>query len=405
MLLQFIISLKNTMSLPILRLKKNEDRRLRSGHLWIYSNEVANSLTDFTPGELVIVEASNNKTLGVAYVNPHSLICARLISHDPKIILDETLLKNRLYAALQLRETIFDKPFYRLVFAESDNLPGLIVDRYADILVLQITTMGMEKLIPTIVDILQKMLSPQAILLRNDSSIRKLENLELYVKAAFGEPPQHVNLEENGVKFTAPIWEGQKTGWFYDHRLNRARLKDYVKNKRVLDVFSYLGGWGIQAAALGAKEVFCLDSSELALNYVQQNAALNNVSNKVHILAHDAFAGLTQLNDADEKYDVIILDPPAFIKKRKDIKEGINAYHRINELALRLIANNGILISASCSKHLQRDAFLDILRQTSVRSHLHLQILEQGHQGPDHPVHPAMTETDYLKAFFTHVSH
>jgi len=227
-----------------LQLKKREERRLRAGHVWIFSNEIdtkATPLNNYEPGQLIEIIASNGKSLGTGYVNPHSLICARLVSRDPRHPLNSSLFVHRVKIALSLRERLYEKPYYRLIFGESDGLPGLVVDRYADILVVQITTAGMEHWREEIVAALSKVLKPSSILLRNDNSIRSMEGLASYVETALGVVPESVLLEENGVQFNAPILSGQKTGWFYDHRENRARLARYVQGKRVLDVFSYLG--------------------------------------------------------------------------------------------------------------------------------------------------------------------
>jgi 23S rRNA (cytosine1962-C5)-methyltransferase len=237
----------------------------------------------------------------------------------------------------------------------------------------------------------------QSILLRNDSGIRQQEGLEKYIKVGFGTPDEKITLEENNAIFNAPLSEGQKTGWFYDHRLNRSRLEAYVSEQRVLDVFSYLGGWGIQAAKYGAKEVVCVDSSALAISLIQENAELNNVADKVKTIQGDAFVALKNLAEAKEKFDVIILDPPAFVKKIKDKKEGSLAYMRINEAALKLLVPGGILISCSCSMHMSYDDLVQAIRRASLHASCELQILERGHQAPDHPVHLAIPETDYLK--------
>jgi 23S rRNA (cytosine1962-C5)-methyltransferase len=389
------------MDLPTLRLKKNEDRRLRMGHVWIYSNEIdikTTPLKNFTPGQEVRVEAHDKSTFGIAYINPHSLISARLISRSGLARLDQAFLCKRLKDALSGRERLFAKPFYRLVFGESDGLPGLVVDRFGDDLVVQINTAGMEMKKDEIIAALRKTIpSTTSILLRNDSPSRLHEGLDTYVTAAFGTPPKHVLLEENGTSFYAPLWEGQKTGWFYDHRLNRSRLKDYVEGQRVLDVFSYLGGWGIQAAKFGACEVVCLDISTLAAQAIADNAKLNQVEDKVSVICEDVFIGLKNLHQTKEKFDVIILDPPAFVKKQKDKKEGLIAYQRVNEAALKLLNPGGILISCSCSMHVEYDDLLQVLRRASFNTSTELQIVERGHQAPDHPVHPAIVETDYLK--------
>lgn len=394
-------------SLPELRLKKNEDRRLRAGHAWIYSNEVdtrQTPLKNFDAGQWCHVTNSRGRVLGTAYVNPNTLICARLVSRHEKQILTPELLKKKIQQALNLRQQVFSIPCYRLVYAESDGLPGLVVDRFFDTLVVQITTAGMNTIQDDILTALTDIINPKTILLRNDSHSRELEGLELYSKTVLGELPGLVELEENNTRFVTSLEHGQKTGWFYDHRLNRQRTQQYVKDKRVLDVFSYVGGWGIEALQAGAKEATCLDASGLALDLAKQSAALNNCDDRFKSLQGDAFDVLKSLVDEKEQYDVVILDPPAFVKRRKDLKEGSLAYRRINKLAMNLVKDDGILVSASCSYHLAADQLLNEIRQASYQSDVTCRVLEQGHQGADHPVHPAMKETDYLKSFICHIT-
>lgn len=390
--------------LAILKLKSQTDRRLRAGHLWVYSNEVdtaATPLKNFQPGQQVVVENAKGKAMGLATVNPHSLICARLFSRDLNYPLDKSLLVHRLNIALSLRAGISEQPYYRLVYGDSDFLPGLVVDRFGDVLVVQIGSAGMELLKSELVEALCQVLNPRGILFKNDSRMRAAEQLPEYVEVVYGEVPELVPLIENGVHFEAPVFTGQKTGWFYDHRGSRARLVDYVRGKRVLDVFSYIGGWGVQAAAFGAESVSCLDSSATALDLVESNAALNGVQEKVSTLQGSAFEAMKVLIDEGERYDVVIIDPPAFIPRRKDIKSGEQAYRRVNELAMRLLGKEGVLVSGSCSMHLARERLNDILRASARHLDRDLQILEQGGQSFDHPVHPAITETEYLKAVFT----
>ncbi|AMO58658.1 SAM-dependent methyltransferase [Endozoicomonas montiporae] len=390
-----------------LRLKDRADRRLKAGHLWIYSNEVdtkATPLKGFETGELVAIENAAGKAIGTGYVNPNTLICARLVSRDAKYMLDKSLLVHRVKVALSLRERLFDKPYYRLIFGDSDSLPGLVVDRFGDVLVVQISTAGMEAVKDQIVEALVQVLKPTGVLLKNDGTSRKLENLPEYIEVAHGEVADEVELEENGVRFLAPVMKGQKTGWFYDHRLNRDRLRHYVKGKRVLDVFSYVGGWGVQCAAFGAEEVICVDASEKAVDLVHRNAELNGLQDKVGTMQGDAFEALKQLKAEGEQFDVIIVDPPAFIKRRKDVKAGELAYRRINEMAMRLLGKDGILVACSCSMHLQRDSMLDALRAGSRHIERTLQIIEQGHQGPDHPILPAIPETEYIKAMTARIT-
>ena len=393
-------------TLPPLRLKKNEERRLKAGHLWVYSNEIdidKTPLKDFSPGTAVSIEDSQGHVLGNAYVNPHSLISARLISRDAKYVLDQSLITHRLNIALSLREQCFAQPFYRLVHGEGDNLPGLIVDRFADVLVVQITTAGMEMQKQAIITALEKTLKPAAIVLRNDSPSRKAEELDSYVETASGTLPESVLLEENNTRFEIDVLSGQKTGWFYDHRMNRARMQHYVKDKRVLDVFSYIGGWGIQALTAGANEVMCIDTSAKAVDRIHHNASLNKVEDKLVSVEGDAFEALKSLRQERERFDVVIIDPPAFIKRKKDFKEGLTAYRRINQMALQVLNKGGYLVSASCSFHLKRTQLHDTILKASRHIDRNAQIIEQGHQGPDHPVHPAIAETDYLKAFITRI--
>ncbi|CBV43706.1 class I SAM-dependent rRNA methyltransferase [Halomonas elongata] len=388
-------------ALRSLRLKKNADRRLKAGHLWLYSNEIdiaATPLKDFAPGEQAVVEAANGKAMGVAYVNAHSLICARLVSRDAGTVLDRSLLVHRLNQALSLRQRLFAKPFYRLVHGEGDLLPGLVIDRFDDVLVVQLNTAGMEAVREPLLDALDKVLSPRVVVLRHDTSGRRMEGLEGGVEVLGDEPPESVELEENGVRFIAPVMDGQKTGWFFDHRANRSWLNGLVAGKRVLDLFSYVGGWGVQAAAHGASEVLCVDASERALQGVAENAELNGLQERVAVGEGDAFEALAALKADDERFDVVILDPPAFIKKRKDMAAGERAYGRLNREAMRLLGRDGLLVSASCSMHLGMDRLTDVVRGAARHQDRHGQVIFQGHQGPDHPVHPAIPETSYLKA-------
>ncbi len=393
-------------SLPVLVLNAQADRRLKLGHLWIYSNEVDTArspLKQFEMGQQALVTTNSGKPLGIALMNPTSLICGRIINRDESHPLNKSLLVHRFKQALALRELTFSEPYYRLVYGDSDLLPGLVVDRFGDYLVVQIAGAGMELVKNDIIDALVQVLKPEGILLSNDHSARALENLPEYTEVVYGSVPEAVELIENGTRFMAPIHGGQKTGWFYDHRVNRAQLQQYVKGKRVLDVFSYIGGWGVQAAKAGASEVVCVDASESALDGVEQNAALNGVEDIVSTIQGKAIDVLKHLIAENERFDIVVLDPPAFIKKRKDQKAGEAAYRHINELGMRLLGRDGLLVSASCSMHLGKDTLVEIVRAAGRHLDRHVQIIGQGGQGPDHPVHPAIPETDYLKAVFARV--
>jgi len=253
-----------------------------------------------------------------------------------------------------------------------------------------------------VLEALDKVLRPAGILLRADSSIRKLEGLDSY-QQVIGNVPEELTVKEHGLSFAVSLREGQKTGWFYDQRLNRARLRNYVRGKRVLDVFSYAGAWGLQAAAAGAAEVLCVDASGAAVERIHGNAQANGLSDRVASVEGDAFEVLAQLRLNQEKFDVVVLDPPAFIKRKKDARAGEQAYHRLNQLAMQVLKKDAILVSASCSHHLPESSLQTILLQSSRHLDRSLQILERGHQAPDHPLHPAIAETAYLKALFCRV--
>ncbi|HEU5281105.1 MAG TPA: class I SAM-dependent rRNA methyltransferase [Gammaproteobacteria bacterium] len=387
-----------------LSLKKGEDGRLRSGHPWVYSNEIDTTkspLSSYTAGELVRVVDHHGSKMGVGTINPQALITVRLLSTDASAAFDHQFFTKRLTAALALRERLFNTPHYRLVFSEADALPGLVIDRYGQHAVVQINTAGMEAMRDVIGAALKEVIPElTSILLSNENSMRTHEKLNSYQEDLLGLTPAETIIQENGVSFSIPLLAGQKTGWFYDHRLNRLRLKDYVKDKRVLDVFSYLGGWGIQAAAFGAASVDCIEASKLACDLIKHNATLNNVADKVTVIQSDAFDAMKALIQAGKTYDVITLDPPAFVKRAKDRREGMLAYQRVNELALKLLSPGGVLVSCSCSMHVSLEELQSLVQRAAVRTRTSLQILERGHQGPDHPIHPAIPETDYLKAIF-----
>jgi 23S rRNA (cytosine1962-C5)-methyltransferase len=387
--------------MPNLILKAKADRRLRQGHLWIYSNEIDVSkspLQNFMPGEQANVLDAKGKALGTAIVNPKQLICGRLVSRKADEPLNQERFIMRLSAAYQSREQLFDDQSYRWIYGDSDGLPGLVIDRFGDVIVVQISNAGIELLLEPLLAAINHVVPKLNILLKNDGKMRALEGLESYVRVAQGEVPKHCALKENGVHFLAPVWDGQKTGWFYDHRLNRRRVQKLAAGKRVLDVFSYIGGWGIQAAAAGASEVVCVDASAQALDLVHQQAQLNSVGEKVNTLKGDAFVAMKQLHEDGERFDIVIIDPPAFIARRKDIKAGELAYQRANQLAMRLLKPEGILVSASCSMHLERGRLTQLLQDACRKNGRMGQVLEQGGQGGDHPVHPAIPETEYLKS-------
>ena len=387
-----------------LRLKAHEERRLRAGHLWAYSNEIdtaATPLKGLTPGSLCRLEDARGKTLGIGYVNPHVLLSVRLLTGKGDAVIDRTWFERRLRQALALRERIYPSPHYRLVFGESDGLPGLVIDRYGDVLSVQLSTAGMEALKEPLLEALQAVLQPAGILFRNDNAMRQTEGLPAEDQV-WGRVPDEIELLESGVRLVAPLASGQKTGFFYDQHANRDRVLPYVKGARVLDVFSYVGGWAARAAAGGAASVACVDSSELALAYAARNMAAQGPPGETY--RGDALDVMKQLRAEGRQFDVVVVDPPALIKRKKDEEAGQAHYGALNRAAMHLLAADGLLVSCSCSHHLSEEQLQRILLRESRQAGRRLQILERGGQGPDHPVHPAIPETLYLKAFYCRVT-
>ena len=398
------------MSIPVLKLKRGEDRRLRSGHLWIFSNEVdtaATPLSAFEPGAVVDVRSDRDQFLGFAYVNPRTLIAARIVGRDPAYPLDGSLIVHRLRVALALRERLYREPYYRLVYGESDGLPGLVIDRYGDVLVAQSGTAGIDRLRAEIEVAIEKVTHAKTIVWKNDSGARELEGLTQSVSLSGVETgvavPVDIAVREQGIDYTAPLAEGQKTGWFYDQAANRERLRRYLPpGARVLDICSYVGAWAVSALKGGAASATCVDSSATALEYVARNAKANGV--EIETIRDDAFDALQALNASGARFDVVIVDPPAFAKRKKDAPQALAAYRKLNQLAMPLIERDGLLVSCSCSYHMAADDLQTGIQAAARHSSRFVQVLEQGGQSPDHPVHPAIPETRYLKAFFCRVT-
>lgn len=392
------------LQLPALRLKRNEDRRLHAGHLWVFSNEVDTAqtpLVKFKAGEVVRVLAHNDRALGLAYVNPQSLISARLL--ETWKLPDAAWFASRIRLALALRERLYAEPYYRVVYGEADGLPGLVIDRYGSKCVVQIGTAGMELLKAHIQEAVLQVLKCETLIFKNDGAARELEGLAAYVEVVNGKADELGLVIEGGSRFQVPLAEGQKTGWFFDQAANRRALTKYVrKGARVLDVFSYVGAWGARAARDGAALVLCVDSSAAALDLVAKNAEINSL--KIDTRKGDAFDVLEALAKERAQFDVVILDPPAFAKRKKDLPKALAAYKRLNQLAMALLAGDGILVSCSCSYHVSADEFQDAISKAARGAGKHLQVLETGGQAPDHPVHPAIPETRYLKAYFCRVN-
>ncbi len=393
--------------LPRLKPKPREDKRMRQGHMWIYSNEVdtaATPLKGLTAGTEVLVLAASGKPLGRALASPHSVICARLFSRDPDQGFDRPLLVERFRAALALRERLYPgSGCYRLFYGEADGLSGVIIDRYRDVLVCQLNTAGMEQRRDLLVDALREVVGPRTLIFKHDADVREAEGLGKYIDVVGETPPELVSLAENGVEFLAPVSAGQKTGWFYDHRENRARTAALAPGARVLDAFSYIGGWGLQALAWGADSLLAVDSSAPALEILEQNAVAQGVADRVQVQRGDAFTVLEALADAGERFGLVVIDPPALVKRRKDLGAGQHGYQRLARLGMRLTDQDGLLLFASCSLHFTQEMLRDTIRAAARHVDRHAQLLGQWGLGPDHPVHPAIAEMDYLGAALVRV--
>jgi len=392
-------------ALPPLVLKAREERRLQAGHLWIFSNEVdvdATPLTAFEPGAHAAVQSSTGRFLGYAYVNPRTLISARLVGRDPEYPPGKSLLVHRLRIAAALRKRFSDSPFHRLVYGEGDFLPGLVVDRYGDVLVAQLGTAGMEAMKAEVQEALVKVVAPKALLWKNDSPVRELEGLARYVEPAFGDVPDSVEVPEGGVNFRVPLASGQKTGWYFDQTANRALFAAHARGARVLDVFSYAGAFGLQAARAGAQSVTCVDSSGPALAAASATADANGL--EAELLEGDAFDTLEALHAGRRRFDAVVVDPPAFIKRKKDHPKGLAAYRRVNQLAMQLLDRDGLLMSCACSYHLAPGELVDAVQRAARHLDRFAQLVAVGGQSPDHPVHPAIDETRYLRAFLFRVT-
>lgn len=388
------------MSLPSLRLKANADRRLRSGHLWLYSNEIdtkLSPLSSFQVGDQAIVETSSGKPLGIAVISPQTLVCARLVSRDTEHRLDKSLLVHRLNIALSLRERLFSTPFYRLVHAEGDLLPGLEVDRFGDILVVQITAASMEPHKEIILEALLQVCKPTGVLWRNDSNLRDVEGLERYLEVAYGDVPEWVQLVENDLLYNAPLQQKRLLGWNYDQRFNRLNAASYCNDKRVLSVYSEVGSWAIPAALAGVSEVFCADASALALDALVSNAQINAIDTSLLCAEGDVLENLEALKANEERFDVIIADPPAFIRRKRDLKSGTAGYRKLYEHCMRLLSRDGIFICSSRSPFYTEESMHSTLLASARHLDRNIQILEQSGQSADFPMHPAIPETRHLK--------
>lgn len=383
---------------PALRLAKGRSKRLRAGHPWVFSNEIEMTpeAKALPPGSLVTLVDAGDEKLAVASFNPHSLIAARVLSRCAADTVDVDFLAARLQTALSLRDTLFDAPFYRLIHSEADGLPGLIVDRYGDVLAIQTNTAGMERLLPDLAAAFDRVLAPKAVVLINDSPVRKLEGLELEHRVLSGELTGPVELIENGCRFVADLADGQKTGWFFDQRDNRAFVARLAKGRRVLDLYTYAGGFALQAAMAGAAETIAVDRSEQSLVLARQAAELNGLT--IETVRAEAFAEMERLATAKETFGVVVTDPPAFVKAKKDLGAGAKGYRKMARLAAALVEPGGFLFCASCSHHMPAEQFAEEISHGIHVAGRSGRILRMAGAAPDHPLHPLLPESAYLKS-------
>lgn len=390
----------NSTERPTVTLLPGHQKRALHGHPWIYSNEIQMDAATkaLEPGRLVTLKSGDGRALGVATFNPHTLIAARLLDRDATRAIDTPFLAGRLRRALAIRERLFEAPFYRLIHAEADGLPGTVVDRFDDVVVVQINTAGMARLEPSLLAAIDDVLSPKAIVLRNDSPARTLEGLTEEVRLASGALAGPVELRENNARFRVDPLSGQKTGWFFDQRENRRFMAGLAKGARVLDAYCFSGGFAVQAAVAGARHVAGIDRSEPALALAAQAAELNGVAERCQFRRAEVFGELETLLSAGERFDVVIADPPAFVKSRKDLGAGLRGYRKLARLAAGAVAAQGYLFLASCSHNVTPEDFAEAARRGLEDAGRGGRVLLTSGAAPDHPLHPHLPESAYLKA-------
>ena len=390
----------NKRETTIKKIHLKRTKRLLAGHLWVFSNEIYENVKQYSPGSLVEVFDMHDLFLGIGYINPQSLIAIRLLTREKEEI-GEEFIRRRISDAIHLRERLFGKrDAFRLFYSEGDYLPGLIVDKYANCLVVQFLTAGIEAFRDIIIETLDELMRPEIMVLRNESRMRTLEGLPPYKEVIKGDLLKLPVVREDGLLFEIDPYEGQKTGFFLDQRENRVSLKKYVSGGKGLDLFCYLGAWSMHLASTGA-EVLGVDASERAVEKAIKNAELNGLGERTGFVKDDVFAFLEEkVKSAEKSYDFIVLDPPAFVKSAGKIKEAVKAYRELNEMSMKLIKPGGMLATSSCSYHLSKEMFADMLHTAGRNAKRSLRLLEMRSQAPDHPVLLSMPETEYLKCAF-----
>lgn len=378
-------------------LKENEEKRIQSGHLWIFSNEIKEIKGGPLIGDIEELYDNSGRFLGMGFYNPHSLIAFRLLTKEKKNIGIE-FWQEKIKAADNFRKEIYPGlNSYRAVFGESDGLPGLIVDKYESYLSVQFLSAGLEKNKEHIIEALKKIFNPSGIIARNDSGLRKLEGLEEKIEVLFGEIPEKVKIFDGVCSFWVNLNSGQKTGFFFDQRENRIALSKYCKSKKVLDCFCHTGAFGLHALKNGAERCVWIDSSNMALNFAKENAELNGYADKFNGIETDVSKFLTELSTSGNEFDIINLDPPALIKSKKYFHAGYKMYRKFNTAAMKNLKTGGILATSSCSHNLSPEDFRKMLKESAAAAGKQVRLLELKFQGRDHPIMLSMTETEYLK--------
>lgn len=385
-----------------IKMLPGSSKRVRYGYPWVFSNEIQmdKNLKDIPPGTMVKLLDDKGAFLGVGSFNPHSLISFRKFSTEADIPINSSFLLKRMQKSLDLREKLIGSNFYRLVHSEGDNLPGIIIDRFGDIVSCQLNTAGADLLRNEIVIALKKLINPKTILFRSENSSRILEGLTPLNDLEFGSLPPIVEVKENGIKFLIDIKNGQKTGWFYDQRDNRAFAGKLAHGLRFADFYTYAGGFAIHAGVAGAKEVLACDRSADSLILAEKNAKLNNVENKSTFIKGETFALLEDMITQKNKFDVVICDPPAFAKVKKDLNQALKGYRKLAKLSSKLVEKGGFLGIASCSHHVSPEAFLQETSRGISENSRNARIIKISGAAPDHPIHPLLPETGYLKMIF-----
>ncbi|NCG19182.1 MAG: rRNA large subunit methyltransferase I [Rhodobacterales bacterium] len=388
------------MSLPMVQLRNKKDRRVKGGHPWVFSNEIDGDIKALPAGGAVGVYDSKGAFIGRGYANPKSLITVRIASRRKDDIDHVAFWAMKIREAVELRHLVYPgRQSMRLIHADADGLPGLVVDRYGDYLAVQLTTLGTEQRKEIIGQALQQVLSPKGAVLRSEGRNRQLEGLEDERCVWFGDIPEHVEIDELGVKFQVPLLGGQKTGHFFDQTENRAWAGQRCAGKTVLDVYANGAGWALHALHNGAKHSVAVDKSPDCAAMMTQNAALNGVTDRLDIVQAEGKKFLTQLCMESQQFDVVMLDPPAFAKTRKAANSALRGYTEVNKLGLQLTAAGGLFFTSSCSFHVDEANFIAAVMKGAQQAGRSLRMVRRGEQSSDHPVHPAIPESRYLKSY------